>query len=228
MSGHARPGQRARSCLEVARRLLAGGIAAAAAMLVTLSHYSVGWRTCSTDVVGDRLTVNCGAYPVNDLAPDLVLVALLLLPDLYEIAVPGIGTLRMRARAGGERGAPRQNGSAQSSGCAPPSKSMSLDTARLRSRSTYGHLRHRSLLVVGRGRARLVRPSLVFDSATSDGGLTFRTPVEDRATSIGVATHAARRPARALQDRADESEGLAKYAPGQRSGRYSSRVERER
>ncbi len=196
---------RTRSCLEAARRLLAGGVAAAGATLVTLSHYSAGWRTCSSNVVGDRLTVNCGAYPVNDLAPDLVLVALLLLPDLYEIAVPGIGTLRMRARPRVERCAQGLNESPQASGCGPSSESMSPDTERLPSRAMDRHPRQGDPLVVGRGRARAVQPSLFFDSATCEGALTFRTPASNCPTSIEVSTHAASRPVRALQKHAARS-----------------------
>ncbi len=83
----------------MARWLLAGLIALAMAMLTVGSHYVDALQEFSHLQQGKRaVRESCGPYPIADLAPGLLILGLLLLPDLEELGVPGLASLRMRIR----------------------------------------------------------------------------------------------------------------------------------
>jgi hypothetical protein len=93
--------------LDVVRWSLAGLIAVAMAMLAIGSRYEHAWRVCSAVLKGGRIvTETCGPYPISDLAPGLLILALLLLPDLDEFVLPGLGAFRVHFREREKRVAP--------------------------------------------------------------------------------------------------------------------------
>jgi hypothetical protein len=85
--------------MDLARWFLAGSTTVAMAVLTIGSRYVDAWHVCRTILEGRRIfTESCGPYAISDLTPGLLIVGLLLLPDIDELVLPGLGSLRMCIR----------------------------------------------------------------------------------------------------------------------------------
>jgi hypothetical protein len=66
-------------------------------VVIVGSRYHAGWHVCDTELARTGKDVHvCHPYAVADLFPILLVVALLLLPEVDELGLPGIGTLKRR------------------------------------------------------------------------------------------------------------------------------------
>jgi hypothetical protein len=93
----------------LARRVLAGSIVFALAALGFASNYVMSLRICRQTISSQgKILSLCEPYGISDLAVGLPMVIVLLLPDLAEVELPGIGAMRLRLRERGDQAQHRQ------------------------------------------------------------------------------------------------------------------------
>lgn len=84
----------------VARWIASAAIALSASVYAIGSTIHSGWHDCSTETTKDaaatKVVVSCRAIGPDRLIPLGILIAILLAPDLSELAIPGLITLKRR------------------------------------------------------------------------------------------------------------------------------------
>jgi hypothetical protein len=97
-----------------ARWIFAGVIAIAMALLALGSRYVDSWHVCSTVLIArNPVITSCHPSTLSELAPGLLIIALLLLPEIKELELSGLGRVRMRVDTQEDRSAPREDHVAQ-------------------------------------------------------------------------------------------------------------------
>src|SRR4051812_17407915 len=86
-----------RSSFDRLRWALAGALAIAMTILIVVSRYASAWHVCDATLTQQgKIAAPCHPFEIVDLAPGLLMIVLLLLPDVSEFVLPGLGSLKLR------------------------------------------------------------------------------------------------------------------------------------